>query len=94
MSLEGFIGKSEDFSSFGLKVQKVLLNLTQCSDQQISFALHHAVNSQASKPQKTICALGCQSQGWGLTVTYLWLVGNGRMVVIVVMIVPYSSIPY
>ena len=25
---------------------------------------------------------------------YLWLVGNGRMVVIVVMIVPHSSIPY
>ena len=26
--------------------------------------------------------------------TYLWLVGNGRMVVIVVIIVPHSSIPY
>ena len=25
---------------------------------------------------------------------YLWLVGNGRMVVIVVIIVPHSSIPY
>ena len=25
---------------------------------------------------------------------YLWLVGNGRMVVIVVIIVPPSSIPY
>ena len=27
-------------------------------------------------------------------VSYLWLVGNGRMVVIVVIIVPHSSIPY
>ena len=27
-------------------------------------------------------------------VTYLWLVGNGRMVVIVVIVVPHSSIPY
>ena len=26
--------------------------------------------------------------------SYLWLVGNGRMVVIVVIIVPHSSIPY
>ena len=26
--------------------------------------------------------------------TYLWLVGNGRMVVIVLLIVPHSSIPY
>ena len=26
--------------------------------------------------------------------SYLWLVGNGRMVVIVVIIVPPSSIPY
>ena len=26
--------------------------------------------------------------------TYLWLVGNGRMVVIVVIIIPHSSIPY
>ena len=26
--------------------------------------------------------------------SYLWLVGNGRMVVIVVLIVPHSSIPY
>ena len=26
--------------------------------------------------------------------TYLWLVGNGRMVVIVVIIVPHSSIPH
>ena len=26
--------------------------------------------------------------------TYLWLVGNGRMVVMVVIIVPHSSIPY
>ena len=26
--------------------------------------------------------------------TYLWLVGNGGMVVIVVIIVPHSSIPY
>ena len=25
---------------------------------------------------------------------YLWLVGNGRMVVLVVIIVPHSSIPY
>ena len=25
---------------------------------------------------------------------YLWLVGNGRMVAIVVIIVPHSSIPY
>ena len=30
---------------------------------------------------------------WG-RITYLWLVGNGRMVVIVVIIVPHSSIPY
>ena len=29
-----------------------------------------------------------------LQITYLWLVGNGRMVVIVVIIVPDSSIPY
>ena len=29
-----------------------------------------------------------------VVVTYLWLVGNGRMVVIVVIIVPHSSIPY
>ena len=29
-----------------------------------------------------------------VAVTYLWLVGNGRMVVIVVIIVPLSSIPY
>ena len=28
------------------------------------------------------------------TFTYLWLVGDGRMVVIVVIIVPHSSIPY
>ena len=28
------------------------------------------------------------------SITYLWLVGNGRMVVIVVIIVPHSSIPY
>ena len=27
-------------------------------------------------------------------ITYLWLVGNGGMVVIVVTIVPHSSIPY
>ena len=27
---------------------------------------------------------------WG----YLWFVGNGRMVVIVIIIVPHSSIPY
>ena len=26
--------------------------------------------------------------------TYLWLVGNGGMVVIVVIILPHSSIPY
>ena len=26
--------------------------------------------------------------------SYLWLVGNGRMVVIVVIIVPHSCIPY
>ena len=26
--------------------------------------------------------------------TYLWLVGNGTMVVIVVIIVPHASIPY
>ena len=26
--------------------------------------------------------------------TYLWLVGNERMIVIVVIIVPHSSIPY
>ena len=26
--------------------------------------------------------------------SYLWLVGNGRMVVIVVIIVPHASIPY
>ena len=26
--------------------------------------------------------------------SYLWLVGNGRMVVTVVIIVPHSSIPY
>ena len=29
-----------------------------------------------------------------MVMTYLWLVGNGRMVVIVVIIVPHSSIPY
>ena len=28
------------------------------------------------------------------SITYLWLVGNGRMVVLVVIIVPHSSIPY
>ena len=30
----------------------------------------------------------------GLPSPYLWLVGNGRMVVIVVIIAPHSSIPY
>ena len=30
----------------------------------------------------------------GIQFSYLWLVGNGRMVVIVVTIVPHSSIPY
>ena len=33
-------------------------------------------------------------KGNGLPQTYLWLVGNGGMVVIVVIIVPHSSIPY
>ena len=32
--------------------------------------------------------------GTFLQCTYLWLVGNGRMVEIVVIIVPHSSIPY
>ena len=32
--------------------------------------------------------------GWDSLNTYLWLVGNGRKVVIVVIIVPHSSIPY
>ena len=32
--------------------------------------------------------------GVDLGVTYLWLVGNGRMVVMVVIVVPHSSIPY
>ena len=31
------------------------------------------------------------SQRW---ISYLWLVGNGRLVEIVVIIVPHSSIPY
>ena len=30
----------------------------------------------------------------GSSFTYLWLVGNGGMVVIVVIILPHSSIPY
>ena len=34
----------------------------------------------------------CGSPAWPKT--YLWLVGNGGMVVIVVIIVPHSSIPY
>ena len=46
--------------------------------------------------------LGFRVQGLGFRVirgsegsmTYLWLVGNGRMVVLVVIIVPHSSIPY
>ena len=41
-------------------------------------------------------ALGYPSIGVPLRdrLTYLWLVGNGGMVVIVVIIVPLSSIPY
>ena len=46
--------------------------------------------------------LGFRVQGLGFRVirgsegsmTYLWLVGNGRMVVLVAIIVPHSSIPY
>ena len=30
----------------------------------------------------------------GIQFSYLWLVGNGRTVVIVVIIVPHSAIPY
>ena len=32
--------------------------------------------------------------GVAIRYPYLWLVGNGRMVAIVVIIVPHSSIPY
>ena len=35
-----------------------------------------------------------KKQAWVVYGTYLWLVGNGGMVVIVVTIVPHSSIPY
>ena len=35
-----------------------------------------------------------RAEGLGQNFSYLWLAGNGRMVVIVVIIVPHSSIPY
>ena len=39
-------------------------------------------------------AFGVNVEGCRVSFTYLELVGNGRMVVIVVIIVPHSSIPY
>ena len=41
-------------------------------------------------PSLSFPAFGCELA----TLAYLWLVENGGMVVIVVIIVPHSSIPY
>ena len=47
------------------------------------------INTLAKKPSQSFGELNFDGP-----VPYLWLVGNGRMVVIVVIIVPHSSIPY
>ena len=48
------------------------------------------------KQIKLLNAKLCKSaiEHFGMLMTYLWLVGNGRMVVIVAIIVPHSSISY
>ena len=51
--------------------------------------------THATTPQEPLKGQACQNEAQiPQPSTYLWLVGNGRMVVIVVIIVPHSSIPF
>ena len=73
------------------------------SDSGRSFwGLADGLSSQSKRPLHQSYAdmfkqrpiLSIQNPATRSPYTYLWLVGNGRMVVIVVIIVPHSSIPY
>ena len=83
----------------------LLAQALQGTDRIVSLSMHKVVSIVVSlcRAAHHPCRLSAVAKhplrrgnyrGRRLGVTYLWLVGNGGMVVIVVIIVPHSSIPY